>query len=274
MNAAGLASAATDLLETGLKAYPDDPRLLAALGWVILRGDSGPQRTRELAVIEARLGPRARRSGQLDLLGRTSLERGDLEASVGYERRALAIDPTCTDCLGTMARALAAVDRYAEALAAARLGQGYQHHGGGSPALAAQIAEYDARLDVSAGERAWAQASEACAGARRAQHKVGKGAQPGGQLPAETVRGVLRGLKPALAACYDDGRTRNPALSGTVVVAFSIDADGRVTGIDTTCDTLKDRAVTSCVVDAYRGLVFPPPEGGAMPISTPVVFAP
>jgi hypothetical protein len=233
--------------------------LLGALGWVLAAQDAPES---ELDGVVDRLAPRATTVGHLDLLGEVSLARMRVAEGLDYERRALALDPTCISCLSTLARGLAAQGKKADALAAVRLAQGLLRHGRRSPTLEQQAREYDAT-----------QAATALLDEFPCGDDQSGGPAPG-QLPAAVVKRVLQASQPALAKCYDDGRRANPGLQGKMTITFSIGADGKVRDAQASCVTLPDPGVVTCVTDVYRRLVFPPPQGGVVRKSTPVVFAP
>jgi TonB family protein len=95
-----------------------------------------------------------------------------------------------------------------------------------------------------------------------------------GRLPPDTVQAILRSHYGIFRKCYEAGLARNPKLKGRVTVRFVIDRDGRVSLSDLVKSTLGDEATTSCVVDGYRRLRFPKPDGGVVTVVYPVHFSP
>jgi hypothetical protein len=133
--------------EQGLRdaaaTHPDDPRLWSALGWLALGGRSPGAVPRELgatlAPITAKLEPIAKTAAELDLLGHASLIEGKPDAALGYEKRAVALDPNCIDCLGWAATAMLEKGLGREALEVATLAQGLSPEGVRPPWLATLI---------------------------------------------------------------------------------------------------------------------------------------
>lgn len=96
-----------------------------------------------------------------------------------------------------------------------------------------------------------------------------------GRLPPEVVARVVRQHFGRLRYCYDLGLMRIVALAGTVVVRFTIDAQGNVGGSPSVASaTLADPQVVACVLRVFATMSFPAPEAGSVTVSYPIVFAP
>jgi tetratricopeptide (TPR) repeat protein len=95
-----------------------------------------------------------------------------------------------------------------------------------------------------------------------------------GRLPPEVVQRIVRQNYGRFRMCYEQGLARNPNLQGRVSVRFQIAADGSVTQPKNSGSDLPDRGVVTCVVDAYSALSFPAPDGGAVTVVYPILFAP
>jgi hypothetical protein len=83
------------------------------------------------------------------------------------------------------------------------------------------------------------------------------GCEPGRCLP-DISRTVLARRAEA-RACVDSGRTRDPQLSGTLlVIKFEIDPDGRVVDASQGSqeDQIEDAEVVDCVIGVIRELAF------------------
>jgi TonB family protein len=96
-----------------------------------------------------------------------------------------------------------------------------------------------------------------------------------GSLPPETIERIIHLNRGGLRACYATGLRRNPSLAGRVTVHFAIDRAGAVASV--TIDpssTLGDAAVHSCLIDTFKRLSFPQPEGGTVGVDYPMVFMP
>ena len=77
-----------------------------------------------------------------------------------------------------------------------------------------------------------------------------------------------------MRTCYERGLAHAPTMRGRVVVRFVIAGDGSVSSAEDAGSTLPDATAIGCVLDVFRGLVFPKPSGGAMTIVYPMQFEP
>ena len=122
-------------LREALVQHPDDPRLWNALGRLTIQDsvdDAGhltPTGQKTLDPIAEHLGPIATSSAQLDLLANISNIRGNADAALAYEKRAMALDPNCVSCLALAARVLYAKGFVREALETATLALGLAPEG-------------------------------------------------------------------------------------------------------------------------------------------------
>jgi TonB family protein len=92
-----------------------------------------------------------------------------------------------------------------------------------------------------------------------------------GRLPPEVIQRIIRGNYAALRACYVRRLAAEPGLAGKITVRFVIGTNGDVT--EASADTAFPNAkVTACVVDAFRQLKFPAPEGGIVTVTYPILF--
>jgi hypothetical protein len=96
----------------------------------------------------------------------------------------------------------------------------------------------------------------------------------GGRLPPEVIQRVVRQNFGRFRQCYEDGLRRNPTLEGRVAVRFVIGRDGAVSNAANGGSDLADSSVVSCVIGAYYGLSFPPPEDGIVKVVYPILFTP
>ncbi len=55
---------------------------------------------------------------------------------------------------------------------------------------------------------------------------------------------------------------------------FVIDVDGTVKKSSDAGSEAPDAALRACVIEAFRALQFPPPEGGTVTVTYPVMFTP
>lgn len=87
-------------------------------------------------------------------------------------------------------------------------------------------------------------------------------------LIAKEIRRYLGGIK----ACYETGLKRNPAITGKLVLHFTISSVGKVSSSRVEEDTLHDAEVADCVKGRVNGWRFPAPEGGPVEVSYPFIF--
>jgi tetratricopeptide (TPR) repeat protein len=122
-------------LQEALAKHQDDARLWNALGRLTIRdttdasGHLSPAGQKALAPIGAHLAPLAKSAAQLDLMANISSVNGDADASLSYEKRAVAIDPNCVTCLAQAATVLYAKGLVREALETATLALGLAPEG-------------------------------------------------------------------------------------------------------------------------------------------------
>jgi len=63
----------------------------------------------------------------------------------------------------------------------------------------------------------------------------------------------------AISVCYEEGLSRRPKLAGKIVVLFVVENDGAVSSVSVAKKgtSMKDEAVTSCIVAEFEKLTFP-----------------
>ncbi|MFO0759132.1 MAG: VIT domain-containing protein [Byssovorax sp.] len=98
--------------------------------------------------------------------------------------------------------------------------------------------------------------------------------QVSGRVPPEIIQRIVRQNFGRFRACYERGLLANANLQGRVSVRFMIDLDGSVSLAANGGSDLPDSATVACVVNAFRGLSFPQPEGGRITVVYPLMFSP
>ncbi|MDX2023859.1 MAG: AgmX/PglI C-terminal domain-containing protein [Deltaproteobacteria bacterium] len=93
-----------------------------------------------------------------------------------------------------------------------------------------------------------------------------------GELDPNIVAKEVKRRLGAVKVCYERALKRNPALSGKIVVVWTITPEGTVTGIDVENDSLGDPEVAQCIKKNISGWRFPRPAGGSVEVSFPFVF--
>ncbi len=95
-----------------------------------------------------------------------------------------------------------------------------------------------------------------------------------GHLPPEVIQRIVRQNYGRFRACYENGLTANPNLSGRVTARFIIGRDGAVSNAANGGSDLPDSKVVSCVLSQFYGISFPSPENGIVTVSYPIMFTP
>jgi TonB family protein len=96
-----------------------------------------------------------------------------------------------------------------------------------------------------------------------------------GDFDASVVRQMISRRIRAIQACYERSLRQNPNAAGRVVVRFTIQPSGTVSGASAVENSTGDPGVASCVVGTVSRFRFSPgPTGGSVTVSYPFVFAP
>jgi hypothetical protein len=116
--------------------------------------------------------------------------------------------------------------------------------------------------------------NEAAAKKLSGHKKVDDEKKPAARLAPETIQRVIRGNYGKFRYCYEEGLRRNANLIGRVTMRFEIGTNGSVANPQPVCTSMPDRDVVRCITEAYKGLVFPQPEGGIVTVVYPIMFSP
>jgi hypothetical protein len=96
-----------------------------------------------------------------------------------------------------------------------------------------------------------------------------------GALDKSAISDEVRRHVAQIRYCYQRELTKQPALSGKVVVKFVIAAAGTVSSAEVKETTMADPDVESCLCDVIGRMEFPEPRGGGIVIvSYPFIFRP
>ncbi len=96
-----------------------------------------------------------------------------------------------------------------------------------------------------------------------------------GDFDASVVRQMIARRIRAIQACYERSLRQNPNAAGRVVVRFTIQESGTVSGASAVENSTGDPGVADCVVGTVARFRFSPgPTGGSVTVSYPFVFAP
>lgn len=94
-----------------------------------------------------------------------------------------------------------------------------------------------------------------------------------GRIPPEVIQRIVRQNFGRFRMCYEQGLRHNPNLTGRVGVRFVIGRDGAVSNVSNGGSDLPDSSVVSCVLSSFYGISFPPPEGGIVAVTYPLMFS-
>jgi hypothetical protein len=88
-----------------------------------------------------------------------------------------------------------------------------------------------------------------------------------GSLTESAVRSAVRGGR--LRACYQDALEIDPSIEATVIVRFTVAADGAVGGVEVT-DGVVEPELTACLATALAALRFDPPPATPTKVEVPL----
>ena len=96
-----------------------------------------------------------------------------------------------------------------------------------------------------------------------------------GVFDSSIVTSLIRQRIRAIQTCYERELRNNPTLAGRVLVRFTIQPTGSVSGATAQENTTGSPAVATCVVTTISRFRFTPgPDGGSVTFAYPFVFAP
>ena len=102
-----------------------------------------------------------------------------------------------------------------------------------------------------------------------------------GDLDREYIRDAVQGLLPMITECYEAALDDTPALSGALVVDFTIEGEPDVGGLVTESSIneehseIRDDSMRECVQETMFALeIDPPSNGGTVHVTYPFTFSP
>jgi TonB family protein len=96
-----------------------------------------------------------------------------------------------------------------------------------------------------------------------------------GSLDKDIIRRIVRAHIDEIRHCYNQGLTKDPALTGRVTIEFTIAATGSVSASVVADSTVSDADVGTCAAKAVERWKFPKPEdGGNVVVKYPFVLEP
>jgi tetratricopeptide (TPR) repeat protein len=224
--AEGAPEQAEGILRAGIHGDAGERPLWNSLGWLAL-AKGGSELKGTLAKIEPELQG-ADTAAEIDLVAHVRFIEGEPDQALAGEKRALALDPNCVDCLAFVANVLAGKGLYREALETGTMAITFARE---SHVGAALLRSMDA----------W-----------RARAETEKAAPESPPVPhADAVLAVLRGR---FEECFSSGASD----AGAVTLEAKVSARGEVTEV-----IPHEASLPAPVVDCLKGIVlharFPAP---------------
>lgn len=102
----------------------------------------------------------------------------------------------------------------------------------------------------------------------------GGAAAAAGRIPPEVIQSAVRSRFDKIEACYQQGLKTSANLSGTMVVKFQIERDGKVSQAEIKKSDISDAAMIRCVTDVFGALTISAPTTGIVKVVYPLSFAP
>ena len=93
-----------------------------------------------------------------------------------------------------------------------------------------------------------------------------------GSMDKEVIRKGIRQHLNEVRFCYEQELTKDPNLTGRVMIQFTIGRTGKVTQSKAVSTSLGSPAVESCIAKAVESWVFPEPDGGIVIVTYPFLF--
>lgn len=89
-----------------------------------------------------------------------------------------------------------------------------------------------------------------------------------GSLSKEQIDSAVNKSVKLFDPCFSIGADKEGKMSGTVTVKATVAPNGDVKEAGVSKSTVKNKKVDECVVEAFKKVKFPPPEGGAPAVIT------
>ena len=93
-----------------------------------------------------------------------------------------------------------------------------------------------------------------------------------GTIDREAVAKTVNSHLQEVRACYERALLKEPALSGKVVLEWTISTAGKVVTAKTKTSTLRNSAVEACILQSLKTWQFPMAKGGVVIVSYPFLF--
>jgi predicted Zn finger-like uncharacterized protein len=100
--------------------------------------------------------------------------------------------------------------------------------------------------------------------------------EPGGGVPEKLqqsdIMAVVLANKPAIVKCVNEQKKKDPALSGKLVMRWSIQPSGKTTSVSCRTDEFRSTYMASCISGLIKGWNFPRHKKQGDPIDFPFTF--
>jgi len=95
-----------------------------------------------------------------------------------------------------------------------------------------------------------------------------------GALSSDRIQRTVRRRQGALKSCYESELKKDPSLSGTIKVRWTIQPSGRVSSAQVIQNTMGSSSVGRCIASQIKRWRFDKPSGGDVTIAYPFYFKP
>jgi hypothetical protein len=91
-------------------------------------------------------------------------------------------------------------------------------------------------------------------------------------VPVANADRTIAALRPGFRSCYNKGLQSDPSMSGKVVLAVKIGANGDVVSVEKAGGSGLSSEVESCIMKKIKNAAFDPPGGSGSTIQVPITF--
>jgi hypothetical protein len=92
------------------------------------------------------------------------------------------------------------------------------------------------------------------------------------RLAQSDIMKVVVAAKPAIVKCVNEQKKRNPALSGKLVMRWTVQTSGKTTGVAVMSDEHKKTYMAQCISGLVKQWTFPKHRKQGEPIDFPFTF--
>lgn len=92
------------------------------------------------------------------------------------------------------------------------------------------------------------------------------------RLSQSDIMAVVLANKPAIVKCVNEQKKKDPAISGKLVMGWTIQTSGKTTGVGVKSEEFKRTYMASCISGLIKGWSFPKHKKQGDPIEFPFTF--